>query len=185
MANSWKEIGNLAEKIAKNKKHVLLIGPPGSGKTMIARRVIDHMKPLSGKESSEIRQIYRCMGLVFTTRPFRAPHHTISVRGMFGDRPYPVTNVPRFGEISLAHNGVIFMDDFPEFSQEIREAISNVLKKKGVLHGNVLYPANILLIGSMNLCPCGLERCNCTDKAIKAYRERVEEISKLCDLIYT
>ncbi|MFN7181508.1 MAG: YifB family Mg chelatase-like AAA ATPase [Planctomycetota bacterium] len=161
----------------------LMIGPPGIGKTMLAKRVVSILPPLSYQEAIETTRIYSVGGLleqekyIITTRPFRAPHTSISEAGILGGG-----NNLRPGEISFAHNGVLFMDEFPEFHRNIIEALRQPLEEYkitiGRATGSVTYPAKFMLIAAMNPCPCGyfghpIKSCKCTYKAIKQYRNKI------------
>ena len=125
----------IAKSIAYKRKHTLLIGAPGSGKVMIARRVIEYLKHPNPKDSGAVMKMHQQAGLVprgpggtFAV-PFRAPHHTVSVEGLTGRRPDPYTWIPRFGELSLAHSGVFFMDEAPEFSRHAIEAVAAAVRE--------------------------------------------------------
>ena len=190
-------INKLAREIGRGRDHVCLVGPPGSSKTMIARRVGEHLKipdDLADRMRMEriMSHVYRGAGLVgdgrkapsLLNRPFRAPHHTVSDVGLAGGRPDPDSALPRYGEMSLAHGGVLFLDELPEFRRSALEQVSHVLLNRKVVFGTktgtVSYPARFRLVAAMNPCPCGYSGspqriCRCTPQQIVAYRRRLEE----------
>ncbi|MGI6604127.1 MAG: YifB family Mg chelatase-like AAA ATPase [bacterium] len=171
------------EIAAAGGHNVYLVGPPGSGKTMLARRLPGILPALTFDEALELSQIYSVAGLLnnskplVTERPFRAPHHTISAAGLVGGG-----RIPRPGEITLAHLGVLFLDEFPEFPRSILEALRQPLED-GVLtisraQASYTYPARPLIVAASNPCPCGYygdpaRDCTCTPYAIQRYRSRV------------
>ncbi len=171
------------EIAAAGGHNVLLIGSPGSGKSMMAKRLPTILPPLSAEESMETTCIYSVAGMLnpahplVTTRPFRAPHHTISPNGLSGGGAYP-----RPGEISLAHNGVLFLDELPEFSRTTLEILRQPLEDGNVtitrVSGTLTFPCDMTLVAAMNPCPCGYHgdpnhHCTCSPKEVSSYLRRV------------
>ena len=168
---------------ARITKGVLLVGPPGTGKTLLARALPSILPKLTIEEALEITKIYSVSGLLpaakplITERPFRAPHHTISHAGLVGGGHWP-----RPGEISLAHWGVLFLDELPEFSHRVLEVMRQPLEDKVVTisraTGTLTFPANFMLVAAMNPCPCGyhgdpVKECTCSPSMITRYRKRI------------
>jgi magnesium chelatase family protein len=189
----------LAKKIVEAPGPMCLIGPPGCGKTITARRVVEAMDSLTDPETvravGQIRYAMRLPELGFLDRPFRAPHHTISHAALAGRRPDPITWFPCYGELSLAHGGVLFLDELPEFSRSSLEVVFNAMRDKAVTHdsptGNAVYtyPADFKLIAAMNPCPCGYaghptRKCECSPKIVSHYLRRVKAILDKCTVIY-
>ena len=171
-----------AEVAAAGFHNLLIIGAPGSGKTMLARRIPSILPPLTREESLEVSTIYSICGLLQsggtlrTTRPFLNPHHTITGQALAGGG-----RIPMPGIISLAHRGVLFLDELPEFKRETLDILRQPLEDKQVQiarsSGSYVYPADFMLVGAMNPCPCGFypdrERCRCTPFEVKRYLNRV------------
>jgi len=171
------------EIAAAGGHNVIMIGPPGSGKTMLARRMPSILPELTYQEALEITKIYSAAGLLDTSegiikvRPFRAPHHTISAVALIGGG-----KLPKPGEISLAHHGVLFLDELPEFKRDVLEALRQPLEDGKVTisraNGTAVFPASFTLIGSANPCPCGFfgdssKECTCTPMQINRYLSRI------------
>ena len=168
------------EVAAAGGHHLLLSGPPGSGKTMLAKRLPGILPPLSGPEALEVTRVWAAAGLshaLVTRRPFRAPHHTVSFAGMTGGGA-PL----RPGEISLATHGVLFMDELTEFRRDTLESLRQPLEDATItvvrLRSAATFPAAFMLVGSMNPCPCGHHgnphgRCRCSELQRQRYRSRL------------
>lgn len=173
-----------AEVAAAGGHNLLLIGPPGSGKSMTAKRIPSILPPMTLEESMEVTKIYSVMGRLdgedplIRRRPFRSVHHTSTKTALAGGGIIPAP-----GEVSLAHEGVLFMDELPEFQKNVLEVLRQPLEDHQVritrAQGNYLFPANFFLVGAMNPCPCGcypdMNRCTCTPGQIQHYLGKLSQ----------
>jgi magnesium chelatase family protein len=171
------------EIAAAGRHNMLMCGPPGSGKTMLARSLPSILPPLTMQEAIEVTKIYSISGLlpqdkpIITERPFRSPHYTISHAGLVGGGQWP-----RPGEISLSHRGVLFMDELPEFGHSSLESLRQPMEDKTITvsraRGTVTFPANFMLVAAMNPCPCGyygdpFKECKCSVGEITRYQKKL------------
>jgi magnesium chelatase family protein len=174
------QVKRALEIAAAGGHNILMIGPPGSGKTMIAQRIPGILPPLSLDESLETTKIHSVAGIMergdalVTSRPFRSPHHTISDAALVGGGVGKI----RPGEISLSHHGVLFLDELPEFARNVLEVLRQPLEEKKIVISRtkmtVEYPANFMLVCSMNPCPCGnfgnpMKQCTCSEQQVQRY----------------
>jgi magnesium chelatase family protein len=171
------------EVAAAGRHNILMCGPPGSGKTMLARSLPSILPLLTMEEAVEVTKVYSVCGLlpqdtpIMVERPFRSPHYTISHAGLVGGGQWP-----RPGEISLAHHGVLFLDEFPEFGHVTLESLRQPIEDRTITvsraHGSVTFPASFMLAGAMNPCPCGyygdpFKECKCSSGEISRYHKRI------------
>ena len=172
-----------AEVACAGGHNMIMVGPPGSGKTMIAKRISTILPPMTFEESVETTKIWSVSGLMafgealVTQRPFRSPHHTTSSVALVGGGSYP-----KPGEVSLAHNGVLFLDELTEFKRDVLEVLRQPLEDKTVTvsraKNTVSFPASFMLIASMNPCPCGnygstIKECTCNPYQVTKYRSKI------------
>ncbi len=171
------------EVAAAGGHNVIMVGPPGSGKTMLAKRLPTILPDMNFEESIETTKIHSVLGLIpsdralIVTRPFRNPHHTVSDAGLIGGG-----QIPKPGEVSLSHNGVLFLDELPEFKKNVLEVLRQPLEEEKVTISraatSLTYPARFMLVAAMNPCPCGYysdpnNECTCTIPQIQRYRSKI------------
>jgi magnesium chelatase family protein len=171
------------EIAAAGGHNLLMIGPPGAGKSMLAKRVSGILPPMELEEALEVTKTHSVLGLlppgvpILENRPYRAPHHTISDAGLLGGQ-----SIPTPGEVSLAHNGVLFLDELPEFKRNVLEVLRQPMENGKVTisraSGSYTFPANFMLIAAMNPCPCGYfgsrsKECRCSTYQIQKYRNKI------------
>jgi magnesium chelatase family protein len=171
------------EVAAAGGHNLVMVGPPGSGKTLLARALPSILPPPSDEEALDVTKIYSVAGLLpsdtpmIRQRPFRSPHYTISNAGLVGGGHFP-----KPGEVSLSHRGVLFLDELPEFGHSLLETLRQPLEDKVVTisraQGSVIFPASFMLVGAMNPCPCGyygdpFKQCTCTPNMVSRYQHRI------------
>jgi magnesium chelatase family protein len=177
------QVKRALEVAAAGNHNILMLGPPGAGKTLLARSMPGILPSMNIDEALDVTRIYSILDLLpvdtplIRQRPFRAPHHTISHAGLVGGG-----NWPQPGEISLAHRGVLFLDEFPEFGRRVLEVLRQPMEDKHVTisraQGTLTFPANFQLIAAMNPCPCGfygdpIKECTCSSSTITRYQKRI------------
>jgi len=171
------------EVAAAGGHNLIMMGPPGSGKTLLARSLPSLLPPMTNAEALEVTKIYSVSGLLpantplLRERPFRSPHYTISNAGLVGGGQWP-----KPGEISLSHRGVLFLDELPEFGHSVLEVLRQPLEDRVITisraQGSVTFPANFMLVGAMNPCPCGyygdpFKQCTCSPGLVSRYQKRI------------
>jgi magnesium chelatase family protein len=171
------------EVAAAGGHNIIMVGPPGSGKTLLARTLPSTLPPMTTEEALEVTKIYSVSGLLpphiplIRQRPFRSPHYTISHAGLVGGGHWP-----KPGEISLSHRGVLFLDELPEFGHSVLEVLRQPVEDKIITisraQGSVTFPANFMLVGAMNPCPCGyygdpFHQCTCPPSLVSRYQRRI------------
>lgn len=171
-----------AEIAAAGFHNLLMVGPPGAGKSMIAKRIPGIMPPLTLEESLEVTSVFSVAGMLkegeamVTSRPFKSPHHSITQAALVGG-----STIPRPGMISLAHRGVLFLDELPEFQRAALDSLRQPLEESEIhiarVSGTVIYPSDFMLVCAMNPCPCGfypnVNRCRCTEPQVRRYMGKV------------
>ena len=182
--NGQKMLRRACEIAVSGMHNLLMIGPPGAGKTMIAKRIPGILPPMEQDERMEVSKIYSVCGMLHASeglidrRPFRAPHHTISPQGLSGGGV-----IPKPGEVSLAHRGVLFLDELPEFQKSTLEILRQPMEDKRItisrVNGSFTYPADFLLVCAMNPCKCGFfpdrTKCRCANNSIRQYLSRISQ----------
>ena len=189
--NGQQMLRRACEIAVSGMHNLLMIGPPGAGKTMIARRIPGILPPMERTEQLEVSKIYSVSGMLHSEggtphgnrglireRPFRAPHHTISPQGLAGGG-----TVPKPGEVSLAHRGVLFLDELPEFQKTTLEILRQPMEDGSItisrVNSSLVYPADFLLVCAMNPCKCGFypdrNRCRCSNTSIRQYLTRISQ----------
>ncbi|NLZ81945.1 MAG: YifB family Mg chelatase-like AAA ATPase [Clostridiales bacterium] len=188
--NGQETLRRAAEVAAAGMHNLLMIGPPGSGKTMVAKRIPTILPMLTLEESIEITKIYSVSGLLYNgeslvlNRPFRSPHHTITANALIGGG-----RIPRPGEITLSNHGILFLDELPEFNRNALEILRQPIEDRKVqisrVSGTYIFPTNIMLVAAMNPCKCGFypdrDRCNCSPVELEKYFNKIS--SPLLDRI--
>ena len=171
------------EVAAAGGHNVIMTGPPGSGKTMLARSLPSILPPMTNEEALEVTKVYSISGILpsdsplVRRRPFRSPHYTVSNVGLVGGGRWP-----KPGEVSLSHRGVLFLDELPEFGHSLLELLRQPLEDKAITisraQGSLTFPANFMLVGAMNPCPCGyygdpVKECTCAPSLVSRYQKRI------------
>lgn len=182
--NGQRLVRRASEVAAAGMHNLLMVGPPGAGKTMVAQRIPSILPPMCSQEQLELAKIYSISGMLLhgqdlmCKRPFRSPHHTVTPQGLVGGGV-----VPKPGEVSLAHKGVLFLDELAEFQKSTLELLRQPMEEKQIrisrLHGSCSYPADFMLVAATNPCPCGaypdMNRCRCTQSAIDRYLGKISQ----------
>ena len=184
MINGQQALRRACEVAISGMHNLLMVGPPGAGKSMIAKCIPSILPPMDSEEQMELSKIYSVSGMfdermgLIKNRPFRSPHHTVSAQGLVGGG-----HIPKPGEISLAHGGVLFLDELTEFSKSTLEILRQPLEDKRVniarAQGSFTFPADFVLVAAMNPCSCGyypdLNRCHCTRMSIQRYLSKISQ----------